>query len=612
MFRAIFIKLRNIYNSLSKQYASLIVEHTLAIVSCYLLLMTCLSFGLFQARLEADSQKLTHVKNSEVVENAHTISKLFPYQKNNYFTHKSIDLGHYVEIIVKVRDRNGSFMSQHALDKFNQIYDNITRALVIPAHDPESNSTANLTYMDNLCPRRLKICAIEGSILRMKQFQDNLLNKKVNYDRNDPTQLYTEITLDAFDGTSLNFVFGKKREEECHNRFGKEKCYIHSVNIFRTRFELLSETGDDQKNAIKFMNTFEDYMDQVSQASEYHLFDISYHTSHTLEKEIVKYSVFDFKYILGSFVSIWTIYFLFMWFDLRMFKVYFREKFLNQAAGRMLSQRKKSKIFSKWFKINLYMIKTSGFLVFATFIQFSLTILSTVGLMSLFSLPVNQLLYSIIFILMIINCHQSLMLFKNISDYKLKSVSQLKVKLDLANGSDRSLFNLDIKKKLTRTIQLILVPSFCTLSTSVGAYMTLRSILMKKFEFIFFMIKYEILNQNIKTSAENHFDGVHSALYILILQNKNVQQSMLNFVAEEFLFNLYLNFTILELKGKKNYFYLEIIISVANFFFSRGVRNENFTFIRIYLIREIFICYFIKLIKLPYTLAHSTKDFFFF
>ena len=494
MFRSIYIKLRNIYNLISNFYASLIVDHTFATVCCYFLLMTCLSFGLFQAKLENDSQKLTYVQNSEAIQNEKILSKFYPYQRDNFFTHKNIDFGYYIEIIVKIRNKNESFMNQHALDKFNQIYDNITQSLVIQVYNSESNSTKNLTYTQNLCPKRLKICTIEGSVLRMKQFQENFLQNKIYYKKNDPTQLYTEITQEITDGTSMNFVFGKNRKEECKKDFDNIKCNILSVNLFRARFELLSETDAEKANSIEFMKVFEDYMDQTTKSNEYKLFDISYHASHTLEKEIIRYSVFDFKYVLASFISIWIIYFLFMWFDLKMVEVYFRERFLKQTIGEKIMGEKKLGIFSKWFKTNLYLIKTSGFLVFATFLQFSLTILSTVGLMSLFSVPVNQLLYSTIFILMIINCHQSLMLFKNISDYKLKNINQFKEKFDMANGFDKSFFDLNIKKKITRTIQLILVPSFCTLSTSVGAYLVIS--LTVQFDAIrfycYFLSKYSL------------------------------------------------------------------------------------------------------------------------
>lgn len=473
MFRLVYIKLRNIYNLLSKHYASLIVDHTFGTICCYLLLMTCLSFGLFQAKLQADSQKLTYVQNSEALQDAKILSKFYPYRKDNFFTHKNIDFGYYIEIIVKIKNKNESFMNQIALDKFNQIYDNITQSLVVQVYNSDSNSTNNLTYLHNLCPKRLKICTIEGSVLRMKEFQEKLLQNKINYNKNDPTQLYTESNDQVTDGTSMNFVFGKNRKEECQQEFGQTKCKILSVNLFRARFELLSETDEDKTNAIEFMQVFVDYMDQTTKSDEYKLFDLAYHASHTVEKEIVKYSMFDFKYVLASFISIWIIYFFFMWFDLRMCEVYFKENFLNQAIGEKIMNQKKMGIFSKWLKINFNLVKTSGFLVFATFLQFFLTILATVGLMSLFSVPVNQLLYSTIFILMIINCHQSLMLFKNISDYKLKNMNQLKDKFDMINGSDKSFLDLNIKKKLTRTIQLILVPSFCTLTTSVGAYLAI-------------------------------------------------------------------------------------------------------------------------------------------
>lgn len=142
--------------------------------------------------------------------------------------------------------------------------------------------------------------------------------------------------------------------------------------------------------------------------------------------------------------------------------------------------------------MHLFWINSCGFLVFVTFFQFVFTITSTLGIMSLFSVPINQMLYSIIFILMIINCHQSLLLYKNISNRKLRSRPLFN--RSISNDNDRSPDstrlddliemdqtvckaknddNLDIKEKLTNAIQIILVPSFCTLNTSVFAYLVI-------------------------------------------------------------------------------------------------------------------------------------------
>lgn len=279
-------------------------------------------------------------------------------------------------------------------------------------------------------------------------------------------------------GISIDFLFGKVRNDSCRVEDEVQKCFVQSAILIRNRFDLLSNTDREKRLSLKYMHEFVNQLDTITKTDKYPLFDISYHTTHTLQEEIVKYSGFDFHYVLLAIISFWIIYFLFMWFDFKMFRMHLKQKVKNT-----LNDQKSSKnhtFFLGWFKEHMFWINSSGFLVLATCAQFFFTILSTMGLMSLMSVPLNQLLYSIIFILMIINCHQSLMLYRNVSDYKLKknnvtseNSNKLDELIDFVDGvsKDKSFFELDIEAKLRNAVQIILVPSFCTLCTSVSAYL---------------------------------------------------------------------------------------------------------------------------------------------
>ncbi len=94
MFRNIYLRLRKIYDSTCKFYASIIIEHPYVSIVCYFLLIIIFGFGLFQFKFNIDNESLTHVRNSLVRTNANYLKKIFPQnQYQRYFQHQLTDLG---------------------------------------------------------------------------------------------------------------------------------------------------------------------------------------------------------------------------------------------------------------------------------------------------------------------------------------------------------------------------------------------------------------------------------------------------------------------------------------------------------------------------------------
>lgn len=153
------------------------------------------------------------------------------------------------------------------------------------------------------------------------------------------------------------------------------------------------------------MNKFVDLMDELSSnVNQYKYITFTYHTSHTLEFEIMKYSIIDTKLIGIFFVFFWFVFFLLMAFDFERFDLQMFWKRFKNSDDTM-------NIFVKFFaslKSLLtdssskyqFNVPTIAFLVVINFLQFVITSLSTLGLMSLLGFVVNQLLYSIVFVLL--------------------------------------------------------------------------------------------------------------------------------------------------------------------------------------------------------------------
>jgi hypothetical protein len=200
----------------------------------------------------------------------------------------------------------------------------------------------------------------------------------------------------------MDFTFGKTRRQKClpDPETSDTKCTIKAFTVLRNRFDFNFETGVSRRLAIMFMHEFIKYMQSIEKVNMYPHFNISYHTSHTLQDEIVKYSTYDLKYVGFMFLAFWCVYILLMWFDLALLK--------------MLVFTRSHTLANFFNKLNWFFINNSGLLILATLVQYFGTIIATLGLMSLFGVAVNQMLYTILFVLMIINCHQSLLLYRMI------------------------------------------------------------------------------------------------------------------------------------------------------------------------------------------------------
>jgi hypothetical protein len=357
------------------------------------------------------NEELTSIKQSEYETNAQLIRKTFKHEPyTRYFQHQLADLGYYVEFIVRLKhtshghlyNETYNFLNESILDEYNQLYDKVLRLKI--ENEPGNKSF----YYTDLCPKRLHKCAIEGSIIRNEVFQEKFLKKEIKYDRNDVGCVYVDPML--LDGTSFNFAFGKNRKQKCK----KNECFITQVSMIRNRFDLLANNSTEIKLALKFMDRFVDFMSQLKQnETSFKYITFSYHASHTLEAELAKYSANDLKCIGVSFLVFWFVYLLILIFEFERFrlknfcrKISFllqckKETDINTSFKSKFSSNLKT-LFGESdsrTKVNLH-ISDIMFLVLISFLQFLITIMASLGLMSLIGFSVNQLLYSIVFVLM--------------------------------------------------------------------------------------------------------------------------------------------------------------------------------------------------------------------
>lgn len=174
MFRSVYLKLRHVYNSISKFYASIIVEYPLATIVCYILLILSFSFGLFQTQVTYDNERLTILRDSQALSETQKLNKLFELnQYERFFQFRLLDLGYYVEIIVKIKDETQNFINNTYLNEYNKLYDEILSIQLSDDSNGTNETKSNITYIKDLCPKRMNLCAIEGGLLREEIFQKN-------------------------------------------------------------------------------------------------------------------------------------------------------------------------------------------------------------------------------------------------------------------------------------------------------------------------------------------------------------------------------------------------------------------------------------------------------
>ena len=264
----------------------------------------------------------------------------------------------------------------------------------------------NYTLRD-LCTIRVNKCAAEGSVIRLESFQNKLLNGKVCYEQGDPKFMY--LDYEAMDGASLKFLFSDDRNETCDN----ENCCITQARFIRIRFDLKFETPAQASRSVKFMNAFVDHCEALERIKiiinhsindflldyilicilgekKYDFFELSYYTSHTMLPEIEKHSIGDVKFVIACFFSFWLIYYLFLLFESSSVKRLLRRLFF------CCSKKKPSGKESK----KPFWVRSPGYLIFVTFLQYIFTGLGTLGFMALCRVKINTMLYSIGFITM--------------------------------------------------------------------------------------------------------------------------------------------------------------------------------------------------------------------
>jgi len=384
-----------------KNYSSLIVQHPLITIIAYMLLLISFSFGLFHVQFKTDSESLISVKDSQFQSDIKAIQSHFKedhYQ--NYFQHQLLSLGYYIEVIIslkclekfekdnlKISFNECNMLNQTYLNDYNKFYDSIM-TLSISDYD---NQSKVLTY-DDLCPKRTNKCAIEGGILRSDLFKKKLLNNKIGYSKNDPTRIF--IDSEIVDGTSIDFLFGKFRKENCE----EYDCFVNGSLVIRNRFDFISNSLREQRLAIKFMHKFVEHMKDIEKSKKYENFGFSYHTSHTLAHEIEHYSKLDLKYVVIALMVFFFVYYILMLCSLSNFKLFVTKTIINYANK---SQNTVNKRIFKILKCShLTLMKKPLFLIVVSILQFFFTLSSSLGLMSLFGVEANELLFSILFVIL--------------------------------------------------------------------------------------------------------------------------------------------------------------------------------------------------------------------
>lgn len=363
--------------------------------------------------MEADT--LTNVRNSEASKNFLILNKTFPFEQHKrHFINKLLDLGHYVEIIVNVNNPDGTprksnldlldpqynVINETILNEINKLFDTIVSLEIEDFEDEADLNDTNKTnrvlkkfkYANDLCAIRLKKCSIENGLFRVESFQQKLLEHKVDYLIRDPKSSYGDT--DTVDGFSFNVMFGKYRKEilvdnNTRSSFGDRYVVVHSGSI-RIRFDLLSTNQREKYLSLKFMNKFAEHLSSLQENNTFKNLNFSFHTSHSINSEIEKYSKIDSYYVVGTFFLIWTLITWSMWLNFSS-----SEQQSKRLPGLVSNEalKPKSKLFS-------LCVNGAGFLPFCLMVQFTLNITSAFGLISLLNIEANPLTLGVLLILL--------------------------------------------------------------------------------------------------------------------------------------------------------------------------------------------------------------------
>jgi hypothetical protein len=436
MFDLIYLKLKKFHDKLSHQYTCLLNEYPYILISFYLLLNILFIILLFiiKINISLNTQNLLVTKNSEYPALKQEISVLFEQnQSKRHFAQQLLDGGYYIDVILKSKSSvDTNLINSTYLDEYDFLFNEIMNLSII-----QNNKT--YSYKDDLCARRLQKCSIEGGILHAPSFRESLLKHEVNYNENDARALYMDTVI--MDGTSLNFLFGNKNERDEKldttgepNIYFGYPSYIVGVKYIRNRFDLLYNSPVMAELSLKWLDRFVEYMNENSTRIAYKHIDISFATSHHLEKEIEFHSQFDVKYVM---VSVGMLVFFFF------ICIYITN--ISRKFGQMFD----------------------FYLPFLSLIQILFTITSTISLLNLINVLLTPLIATNILILLIINFTQTINLFKAVSATTTTTTSK-----QTKEGNCK----INVIKRLTVTFQNLLVPQMYSTLTIILVYTSISFI----------------------------------------------------------------------------------------------------------------------------------------
>jgi hypothetical protein len=190
MFKSGFIRLRNIYNSISKLYTLIIVQHPFVTIVCYLLLVVSFSLGLFQIKFDNNSEGLTELRSSAFRRDKNLLDELFQWPQGERFMQpKLTDLGYYIEFIIVVNKPGLEFgkYNRTLFNHYNKFFDNLMELTVVDYQQISSGNRvqddldANVYKFEALCARLNERCSILGGMVRDPRFQKDFVTNKVYY-----------------------------------------------------------------------------------------------------------------------------------------------------------------------------------------------------------------------------------------------------------------------------------------------------------------------------------------------------------------------------------------------------------------------------------------------
>jgi hypothetical protein len=396
-------KLKRLYNLVVRVYANFLLNNPISLILIYSIITLLLNFGLFSVKVNSAQDSLSFVRDSQALVQARRLAETFTFdQHKRHFSNQLLTMGHYVEIIVTRRLQPGrpqtnsdllkpefNLINESLLAEYNQLFDSILDLEIEDEEEEEAQLLGNnnettikrtrsrirkmYKYKSDLCAKRFEKCAIEGGVSRAKSFQGDLLKGAIDYYVNDPKVSYASV--EEMDGVNMDLLFGKYRLEKTlensrDDYFGDKHAIIHAA-VLRARFDLLATSEREKHLAVKFMHRFAEHMGKLEADDVFKNLNVSYHASHLLEHEIIKYSLLDLKFLALTLAGV----FVLVWISMCWFVG------LN-------------------FSIRSVCVQSASCLPFIVIIQFVLIVTSTFGACSLLKIESNQLCFGVILIVL--------------------------------------------------------------------------------------------------------------------------------------------------------------------------------------------------------------------